>query len=61
MQTALRMHLTYVSRTRCSTERSGVLHRRCGTPVGFALTGVPVLQRVTPLRSVLRCARDTQL
>ena len=37
------------------------VHRRSGTPVSRGkATGVPVLQRTTPLRFVLRCARDTQ-
>ena len=38
-----------------------VMHRRRGTPVPLHdITGVPGLQRIIPLRFMLRCARDTR-
>src|SRR5262245_4453713 len=48
--------LTHVSRTRCSAKRCtadpGPPEARCVT--------VPGLQRIIPLRFMLRCARDTR-
>jgi len=35
------------------------VHRRSGIVPGLAFVTVPVLQRTTPLRSVLRRARET--
>jgi hypothetical protein len=37
------------------------VRRRSGIVTSSALGKVPVLQRTTPLRFVLRCARDTRL
>src|SRR5262245_25015740 len=39
--------------------KRAAVRRRCGTAQTQECRAVPVLQRITPLRFVLRCARDT--
>ena len=50
-----------VSRTRCSASDSEAVHRWSGTVAKAVCVTVPGLQRIIPLRSMLRSARDTRL
>jgi hypothetical protein len=50
-----------VSRMRCSASDSEAVHRWSGTVAKAVCVTVPGLQRIIPLRSMLRSARDTRL
>ncbi len=51
----------HVSRMRCSASDSEAVHRWSGTVAKAVCVTVPGLQRIIPLRSMLRSARDTRL
>jgi hypothetical protein len=48
-----------VSRMRCSASDSEAVHRWSGTVAKAVCVAVPGLQRIIPLRFMLRSARDT--
>jgi hypothetical protein len=50
-----------VSRMRCSASDSEAVHCWSGTVAKEVCVTVPGLQRIIPLRSMLRSARDTRL
>ena len=50
-----------VSRMRCSASDSEAVRRWSGTVAKAVCVTVPGLQRIIPLRSMLRSARDTRL
>ena len=54
------MRTCYLSRVRCSMERSGMLRRRPGTFANAVFTAIPGLQRITACCAAPGKSRETR-